>query len=159
MDKVGLDLIKSSFHGDQVHSHVFVVFGASGDLARKKIYPTLWWLYRDHLLPKKTFFIGYARSEITVDVIREKSSPYMDVDKEKVDEMKRFDDFWEKNTYIKGSYTETKDFAALDQVITSNYGDLVNRIFYLALPPSTYVSVTSHLAKCCKSHQCVSIFL
>ena len=33
-------------------SHVFVVLGASGDLARKKIYPTLWALYRDSLMPK-----------------------------------------------------------------------------------------------------------
>lgn len=79
MDKVGLYLIKSTFHGDEVHSHVFVILGASGDLARKKIYPTLWWLYRDRLLPKKTFFIGYARSDITIDTIREKSTPYMKV--------------------------------------------------------------------------------
>ena len=33
-------------------SNVFVVFGASGDLAKKKIYPTLWALFRDKLLPK-----------------------------------------------------------------------------------------------------------
>ena len=33
-------------------SHVFVVFGASGDLAKKKIYPTLWALYRDSLMPQ-----------------------------------------------------------------------------------------------------------
>ena len=151
MDKVGLDLIKSSFHGDQVHCHVFVVLGASGDLARKKIYPTLWWLYRDRLFPKKTFFIGYARSDITVETIREKATPYMSLKKENAEEMQRFEDFWKDNSYIKGSYTETKDFKALDEAITSKYGQLVNRIFYLALPPSTYMSVASHLAECCKS--------
>ena len=31
--------------------HTFVVMGASGDLARKKIYPTLWALFRDSLIP------------------------------------------------------------------------------------------------------------
>ena len=31
--------------------HTFVVMGASGDLARKKIYPTLWALFRDKLIP------------------------------------------------------------------------------------------------------------
>ena len=31
--------------------HTFVVMGASGDLARKKIYPTLWALFRDNLIP------------------------------------------------------------------------------------------------------------
>ncbi|KAH9284811.1 Glucose-6-phosphate 1-dehydrogenase [Echinococcus granulosus] len=151
MDKLCLYLIKSSFHGDEVHSHVFVILGASGDLARKKIYPTLWWLYRDRLLPQKTFFIGYARSDITVDTIREKSTPYMKVNENKTEEVDRFNSFWKDNTYLRGSYTETKDFEALDRTIVSNYGQLVNRIFYLALPPSTYMSVSSHLAKCCKS--------
>ncbi|VUZ42739.1 unnamed protein product [Hymenolepis diminuta] len=150
MDKVCLDLIKSSFHSDEVHSHVFVVLGASGDLARKKIYPTLWWLYRDGLLPEKTFFIGYARSDITIDDIRKKSITFMKVNQDQSEEMKRFEHFWQKNTYVKGSYTETRDFVALDKTIVDNCGQLVNRIFYLALPPSTYMSVSSHLAKSCK---------
>ncbi|VDN96438.1 unnamed protein product [Rodentolepis nana] len=151
MDKICLDLIKSTFHGDEVHSHVVVVLGASGDLARKKIYPTLWWLYRDRLLPRKTYFFGYARSDITTDDIRKKSTPYMKVQQNKPEEMESFEKFWKKNTYIKGSYTEKCDFVALDKAIKDNYGELVNRIFYLALPPSTYVSVSSHLSEFCKT--------
>uniref|UniRef100_A0A183CTM1 Glucose-6-phosphate 1-dehydrogenase n=1 Tax=Globodera pallida TaxID=36090 RepID=A0A183CTM1_GLOPA len=50
--------------------HVFVVFGASGDLAKKKIYPTLWWLFRDGLLPRDTHIIGYARSKLSFDKLR-----------------------------------------------------------------------------------------
>jgi len=50
-----------------------------GDLATKKIYPTLWWLYRDHLLPKKTYVIGYARSKLTVNDIRAKTEKHMKV--------------------------------------------------------------------------------
>ncbi|KAM7535358.1 hypothetical protein Aperf_G00000101743 [Anoplocephala perfoliata] len=151
MDKVSLDLIKSSFHGDEVHSHVFVILGASGDLARKKIYPTLWWLYRDRLLPKRTYFFGYARSDLSVEVIKEKSTPYMKVNKEKLEEIQRFEQFWKENTYIRGSYTESKDFEALDKAIVEKYGHLVNRIFYLALPPFTYMTSSSHLAESCKS--------
>ena len=56
----GLKLLRDSLKKVQISSsstaadasHVFVVFGASGDLARKKIYPTLWALYRDSLMPK-----------------------------------------------------------------------------------------------------------
>ena len=50
-----------------------------GDLATKKIYPTLWWLYRDQLLPEKTFFVGYARSKLTVNDIRTKTEKHMKV--------------------------------------------------------------------------------
>ena len=56
----GLKLLRDSLKKVQISSsstaadasHVFVVFGASGDLARKKIYPTLWALFRDSLMPK-----------------------------------------------------------------------------------------------------------
>ena len=50
-----------------------------GDLATKKIYPTLWWLFRDRLLPDRTYFIGYARSALKVDDIRKKTAPYLQV--------------------------------------------------------------------------------
>lgn len=73
--------------------HVFVIFGASvnyqwrstlkivislrsfqGDLAKNKIYPTLWWLYRDGLLPKNMYFIGFARSQLTIEKLKEQFS-------------------------------------------------------------------------------------
>jgi glucose-6-phosphate 1-dehydrogenase len=38
----------------------FVVFGASGDLAKKKIYPVLWSLFRDKLLPERVRVIWSA---------------------------------------------------------------------------------------------------
>ena len=64
---------------DSNASYVFVVFGASGDLAKKKIYPTLWMLYKHKLLPNNTTIVGYARSELTVDAIREKCKNWFKV--------------------------------------------------------------------------------
>ncbi len=64
---------------DSSASYVFVVFGASGDLAKKKIYPTLWMLYRDKLLPDRTTIVGYARSDLTVSAIREKCKNWFKV--------------------------------------------------------------------------------
>jgi glucose-6-phosphate 1-dehydrogenase len=55
-------------------SHVVVVFGASGDLATKKIYPTLWALFRDHALPEGCQIFGYARSQLSVAKLSEKCS-------------------------------------------------------------------------------------
>lgn len=60
-------------------SHIFVVFGASGDLAKKKIYPTLWALYKEKLLPPETRIVGYARSKLSVDEIRAKCKPWFKV--------------------------------------------------------------------------------
>ena len=126
--------------------HVFVVMGASGDLAKKKIYPTLWWLFRDRLLPKNTIFVGYARSNLTMDDIRKKCDPYI---KCKPDEAERLEQFWTVNHYVKGSYDTRRDFELLNQEIIKVGGEKVNRIFYLALPPSVFEPVTSNLKACC----------
>jgi glucose-6-phosphate 1-dehydrogenase len=48
-------------------------------LAKKKIYPTLWWLYRDGLLPEETAFVGYARSPLSVAELRKRCDQYMKV--------------------------------------------------------------------------------
>nr|XP_035941432.1 glucose-6-phosphate 1-dehydrogenase-like isoform X2 [Halichoerus grypus] len=67
----------NAFH--QSDTHIFIIMGASGDLAKKKIYPTIWWLFRDGLLPEDTFIVGYARSRLTVADIRKQSEPFFKV--------------------------------------------------------------------------------
>lgn len=47
---------------DQFESFIVVVFGASGDLAKKKTYPALFQLYCAGLLPRNVQIIGFARS-------------------------------------------------------------------------------------------------
>ncbi|XP_018325595.1 glucose-6-phosphate 1-dehydrogenase isoform X2 [Agrilus planipennis] len=134
---------------DSAHPHIFIILGASGDLARKKIYPTLWWLYRDQLLPPKTIFYGYARSKTSVDEIKKKTLPYMNV---KSDEQEKFDEFWKMNYYISGKYDSRTDFEKLNQEISRfETSTIANRLFYLALPPSVYEEVTIHIRNTCMS--------
>jgi hypothetical protein len=71
--------VREETHDNHDASHIFVILGASGDLAKKKIYPTLWALFKENLLPNNTRFIGYARSKISVGIIREHSTPHMHV--------------------------------------------------------------------------------
>ncbi|UJR33944.1 hypothetical protein I4U23_021362 [Adineta vaga] len=106
--------------------HVVFVFGASGDLAKKKIYPTLWWLYRDGFIPENTLFIGYARSQLTVDKVFHNADKYMKVQ----------DD--ERDAYAK--------FIKLNSYVAANAA----RFFYLALPPSVYGSVSELISKHCR---------
>lgn len=126
--------------------HVFVTLGASGDLAKKKIYPTLWWLYRDRLVPENTIFVGYARSDLTIEEVRAKCQDYMKV---KEGEEERYEQFWKVNYYVKGSYDTRRDFELLNQEITKVGTEKANRIFYLALPPSVFEVVTANLKQCC----------
>ncbi|KAG5330561.1 G6PD dehydrogenase, partial [Acromyrmex charruanus] len=134
-------------HFDRLIPHVFVTFGASGDLAKKKIYPTLWWLFRDNLLPKPTTFVGYARSKLTIQQLREKCHPYMKV---KSNEEKKYEEFWKLNHYIAGSYDQKKDFEQLNRKLENfEEGNTAHRLFYLALPPNVYESVTTRIRLTC----------
>jgi glucose-6-phosphate 1-dehydrogenase len=122
-----------------------------GDLAKKKIYPTLWWLYRDGLLPPSTTFFGYARTKLSIDELRERCHQYMKV---KDDENERYEQFWKLNHYVAGSYTERRDFEMLNQEL-SKFDNLssANRLFYLALPPSVFETVTVHIRNTCMALQ------
>lgn len=57
-----------------------VVYGASGDLAKKKIYPVLYKLYRDCLLPRGAALVGYARSDMSKEDLKASVKPYIQVD-------------------------------------------------------------------------------
>ncbi|XP_070567072.1 glucose-6-phosphate 1-dehydrogenase-like [Ptychodera flava] len=143
-------LIRDTMEGtEQTVPHIFVVMGASGDLAKKKIYPTLWWQYREGLLPKNTIFVGYARSALTVDGIMAKSQPYLKV---KDTEQAKFKEFVSMNKYVKGSYSERSAFENLDAELKKiEQGQEGNRLFYLALPPSVFMEVTTNIKATCMS--------
>lgn len=116
-------------------------------MAKKKIYPTLWWLFRDNLLPNGTVFYGYARTKLSITELRAKCDPYMQV---KPDEEHKYEQFWQLNHYVAGSYTARRDFELLNQELNKfeNVPN-ANRLFYLALPPSVFESVSELIKATC----------
>ncbi|CAH0726560.1 unnamed protein product, partial [Brenthis ino] len=133
--------------GDFEYPHTFILLGASGDLAKKKIYPTIWYLYRDNLLPKNTRFIGYSRSKLTVEDIKENSKKYI---KMRPGDENKLEEFWEANYYIPGSYDKRSDYEHLNQHISKyETAPVCNRIFYLAVPPNVFEDVTVNIRNAC----------
>ncbi|XP_072847590.2 glucose-6-phosphate 1-dehydrogenase isoform X1 [Pogona vitticeps] len=138
----------NDFH--QSDTHIFIILGASGDLAKKKIYPTIWWLYRDGLLPDETYVVGYARSQLTVADIRKQSQPYLKVAPE---EEQKLNDFFARNSYVSGKYDDRASFERLNAHLNALHnGEKANRLFYLALPPSVYEHVTANIRHTCMSN-------
>ncbi|CAG2107644.1 unnamed protein product [Medioppia subpectinata] len=131
--------------------NTFFVFGASGDLAKKKIYPTLWALFRDRLIPKQTVIIGYARTKLTVDELKTNISKYIKLKDDS--EKEKFEKFIAKNSYVSGAYDESAAFNHLNesaQQLEQGFSK-VNRLFYLALPPNVFAPVTKHIKAECMS--------
>jgi len=117
-----------------------VVCGASGDLAKKKTYPALFDLYKDYALGSKTFIMGYARSKMTNVDFRDKLKPWLlkHGDEDQVDK------FLDLCFYRSGQYDDPKDMKKVDRDLVKMHddkGNTENRVFYFALPPSTFLDM------------------
>ena len=89
---------------------------SAGDLAKKKIYPSLFALYHDGMLPKDFTIYGYARSKMTDDEFRqsiEGSLPCRLSDGAKCGET--MGGFLERCCYQHGQYKSNDDFGALSE--------------------------------------------
>src|SRR5918995_6232695 len=59
-------------HGKKPHACVLTIFGASGDLTKRKLIPALYNLALEKRLPQRFAVVGYARSEMTDESFRDK---------------------------------------------------------------------------------------
>lgn len=75
--------------------------------------------------------------------------------KVKPDEEERYEEFWRLNHYMAGSYDHEDDFAELNRRISERESDgkFANRLFYLALPPSVFETVTVHIRHTCMAQK------
>ena len=62
--------------------------------------------------------------------------------------------FFKKNAYVAGSYDTSGDFQKLNKELEKyEKGGKANRLFYLALPPSVYQTVTRHIKEQCMAKE------
>ncbi|KAM7270624.1 hypothetical protein ACFE04_029838 [Oxalis oulophora] len=119
------------------------VVGASGDLAKKKIFPALFALFYDNWLPENFTVFGYARSKLTDEELRNMISGTLTcrIDRREDCEQK-MEQFLKRCFYHSGQYNSEDDFAALDKKLKEKEGEkLSNRLFYLSIPPNIFVDV------------------
>uniref|UniRef100_A0A7S2W462 Glucose-6-phosphate 1-dehydrogenase n=1 Tax=Mucochytrium quahogii TaxID=96639 RepID=A0A7S2W462_9STRA len=124
-----------------------VVFGASGDLAKKKTFPALFDLYVDGRIGASTVIVGYARSALSEEEFRQRLRPFLLKHGKEQD----VDDFLHVCRYRHGQYDSDEDIAAVCKELPSLHrisaGDLENRVFYFALPPSVFPFVARSVSK------------
>ncbi len=129
--------------------HVFVIFGASGDLARRKLIPAIFDLFKQGLLPEQFAVLGVSRSEYSDQAFREMvflSNEYLDLSQESEELRKKFGEklYYEAiDTLEPDGYVQVK--AKLTQLDT-NLGTAGNYIFYLSTPPMLYELIPEFLA-------------
>lgn len=129
------------------------VVGASGDLAKKKIFPALFALYYEDFLPEHFTVFGYARSKLTDEELRNMISMTLtcriDQRENCSDKMERF---LKRCFYHAGQYGSEESFQELDKRLKEKEaGRLPNRLFYLSIPPNIFVDVVRCASRCASS--------
>lgn len=132
------------------HTHI-VVFGASGDLAKKKTFPALFGLFREGKLSSTTRIVGFARSHIELDDFKERLRPYFKLIRDGDDKLA--EDFLGLITYKSSPYDKPEGFKSLEKDI-QEYDQQQgvkesHRLYYLALPPSVFTDVAKMLKDHC----------
>jgi glucose-6-phosphate 1-dehydrogenase len=126
--------------GSAVSSDALVFFGATGDLAYKKIFPALQGMIRHGNLNVPV--IGVAKAGWTIDQLRERARASLTEHAGGVDEV-AFRRLVELLRYIDGDYQDAATFTQLRQVL----GHAAHPAHYLAIPPSLFPTVSEALGK------------
>jgi glucose-6-phosphate 1-dehydrogenase len=130
---------------------VFVIFGASGDLTRKKLIPALYNLAVSRLLPPGLSILGFAMPEMSEDQFRASMRDAVATfsRRKPIDETV-WNDFASRLYYQWGQFEDPANFerlrARLEELDQAN-GTAGNRVYYLAIPPSVFRVVNDNLAK------------
>ena len=123
-----------------------VMFGASGDLAKRKLLPALYDLAIHSCLAPRFRLLGFARSEMTDDQFRQEASEFLP--KESAGAPR--DEFTQHLHYFRGQYDQSESFEGLAKRLEEldREGQLGgNRLFYLATPPEIYPKVVEQLGR------------
>jgi glucose-6-phosphate 1-dehydrogenase len=129
---------------------VLTIFGASGDLTQRKLFPALYALAFRDLLPKRFAVVGSARTDLSTDEFVERMREA--VEEYCRDEFRR--DVWDELAagvrYVQLDFRDEDRWRALAETLTEldeERGTEGNRVYYLAVPPSAFETIVTHVGE------------
>lgn len=134
---------------DRLEPCVLVIFGAAGDLTRRKLIPALYNLVREKALDERFAVIGYSRSAKSDDDYRallfDSLKRYSRT--QPVDE-KLWREFSQRISYVEGDFEDPEAYASLRnslEALEQRIGSEGNRLYYFATPPSAATIILHRL--------------
>jgi glucose-6-phosphate 1-dehydrogenase len=126
-----------------------IIFGASGDLTKRKLVPALYRLTQERLLPAEFAIIGFARSPMSHEDFRAKMKDAILTYSEakRIDEAV-WDSFAKGIFYVAGDVNNAESYRQIRELldqIDHERGTAGNRVFYLSTSPTLYTEATQQL--------------
>lgn len=115
-----------------------VLFGATGDLAKKKIFPALYDLAEEGKLPETV--VGVALSDWDTDGLKDYARTAIENANPSPDQQ-MMEEAMDTLTYVQGDYLESSTFEELEEAL----GHAERPLIYLAIPPSLFDDVIQGL--------------
>lgn len=129
-------------------NHIYVIFGASGDLTKRKLVPALYSLFAQNLLPERFVLLGVSITPLTNEEFKSGMKRAIKEFKE-IEDTSKIDEFIQKIYYTTIELDDASSYVTLKHRleklrIENNING--NTVFYLSTPPSLYGIIPVHLA-------------
>jgi glucose-6-phosphate 1-dehydrogenase len=124
-----------------VHPTTLVIFGATGDLSKRKLLPAIYNLAHEGALPETFFLVGCSRSDMPHGDFRELAINSIREFSRREPDQKVLDALLEHVRYVPGTFDDASVYTTLDKTLDEfdeMAGEPLNRAFYLSTAPSFF---------------------
>jgi glucose-6-phosphate 1-dehydrogenase len=131
-----------------VHPTSLVIFGATGDLATRKLMPAVYDLAHDGALPERFVVVGVARSELSDEQFREEAARAMRAYSRRTPDEHVLELLLQDVFYIAGRFDDAEVYEELGLVLARLDREAeypLNRLYYLSTAPSFFAPIVRHL--------------
>jgi glucose-6-phosphate 1-dehydrogenase len=133
-----------------VHPTTLVIFGATGDLSRRKLLPGIYNLAHEGALPERFNLIGVSRGDETDDAFRELARDSITQFSRRDADPKVLDSLVSRMRYVAGSFDEDDMYERLSGVakeFDEEAGQEFNRLYYLSVAPTFFPLIAEKLGQ------------
>ncbi|HET9074519.1 MAG TPA: glucose-6-phosphate dehydrogenase [Solirubrobacteraceae bacterium] len=133
-----------------VRSTAVIIFGATGDLAGRKLLPALYNLAHEGSLPEHIELAGVSRGDISDDAFRAQAREAIETFSRRPPNPEVLDGLLENARFVSGSFDDPDMYARLGQTLAGfdeRAGQPLNRIFYLSTAPQFFPVIIGELGR------------
>lgn len=135
--------LKNETIDETLPPHILVIFGATGDLTKRKLIPAVVQLKRKGLLPDQFVCIGVGRREMSPAQYHNEIGSFIANEDREI-----WESFRKKMIYFSGNFEKKDTYARLLQLMQNfdqDLGTKGNRLFYLATPPANFAPIIEQI--------------
>ncbi len=129
---------------------VVIIFGAAGDLTKRKLLPALYNLHLNKLLPESFAIVGLSRAAKDSAAFRDELTLSMQTYATTVFDQEKWDWFKERTYYIQGNFDDPKSYVELGSLLKTvdiNHGTQGNYLFYLATAEDYFEPIVEQISR------------